>query len=84
MAFEAVLRLQRDVSQWVLHDFTLVDTDFGACFKPRREYLKWAKPLGLLEIPVVDVVVVASCVVAPNGCRLGKGKGYGEAFMIHL
>ena len=44
----------------------------------RREYLKWARPLSLMEIPVVDVVVVASCVVAANGCRLGKGKGYGE------
>eukprot|EP00435_Cladocopium_sp_Y103_P036999 s1572_g9.t1 len=30
------------------------------------------------EIPPVDVVVVATCVVANNGVRLGKGKGYGE------
>ncbi|CAE7536358.1 COG0212 [Symbiodinium necroappetens] len=44
----------------------------------KREYLKWAKPVKLLDIPLVDVVVVASCVVASNGVRLGKGKGYGE------
>eukprot|EP00439_Symbiodinium_sp_Y106_P024098 s1271_g2.t4 len=44
----------------------------------KREYLKWAKPLKLLDIPLVDVVVVATCVVASNGVRLGKGKGYGE------
>eukprot|EP00434_Breviolum_minutum_P026910 symbB.v1.2.023786.t4/scaffold2207.1/size85781/2 len=44
----------------------------------KREYLKWARPLRLLDIPLVDVVVVATCVVASNGVRLGKGKGYGE------
>ncbi|CAK9116968.1 unnamed protein product [Durusdinium trenchii] len=45
----------------------------------KREYLKWARPVAsLLDIPLVDVVVVATCVVAPNGVRLGKGKGYGE------
>jgi len=44
----------------------------------KREYMKWARPLQLLEIPRVDVVVVATCVVASNGVRLGKGKGYGE------
>eukprot|EP00929_Paragymnodinium_shiwhaense_P078706 TRINITY_DN40813_c0_g1_i2.p2 TRINITY_DN40813_c0_g1~~TRINITY_DN40813_c0_g1_i2.p2 ORF type:complete len:261 (+),score=50.50 TRINITY_DN40813_c0_g1_i2:100-882(+) len=44
----------------------------------KREYLRWAVPLALEEIPLIDVVVVATCVVAPNGVRLGKGKGYGE------
>ncbi|CAE7535461.1 COG0212 [Symbiodinium pilosum] len=44
----------------------------------KREYLKWAKPMKLLDIPPVDVVVVAACVMAMNGLRLGKGKGYGE------
>ncbi|CAE7506978.1 MTHFSD [Symbiodinium natans] len=44
----------------------------------KREYLKWAKPVKLLDIPPVDIVVVATCAVAPNGTRLGKGKGYGE------
>lgn len=44
----------------------------------KREYLQWAEPLELQQIPVVDAVVVAACVVAPNGVRLGKGKGYGE------
>jgi len=44
----------------------------------KREYLRWAVPLLLEEIPLIDIVVVATCVVAPNGVRLGKGKGYGE------
>ncbi|CAK0834049.1 unnamed protein product [Prorocentrum cordatum] len=44
----------------------------------KREYLRWGAPLGLAELPPVDAVVVAACAVAPNGVRLGKGKGYGE------
>lgn len=44
----------------------------------KRDYLRWAVPLSLEELPKIDVVIVATCVVAPNGVRLGKGKGYGE------
>lgn len=61
-----------------LHSSLVPDSCSMVCSGDKREYLRWAQPLQLHEIPAVDVVVVAACVVAPSGVRLGKGKGYGE------
>ena len=38
----------------------------------------WGKPVGLKALPKVDLVVVGSVAVSPNGARLGKGGGYSE------
>jgi len=46
----------------------------------KRGFKRFGRPiLSLLDVPAVDLVVVASTAVCPaNGARLGKGAGYGE------
>lgn len=36
------------------------------------------RKVGLRRLPEIDLVVMGSVAVAPNGARLGKGEGYGE------
>jgi len=44
----------------------------------KRGFNQLGLPLHLKEIPRIDLIVVGSTVVTKEGCRLGKGKGYGE------
>ena len=44
----------------------------------KRGFNKIGVPLDLKNIPKIDLFVVAATVVSKNGCRAGKGKGYGE------
>jgi 5-formyltetrahydrofolate cyclo-ligase len=37
-----------------------------------------ATPIGLDELPEIDLVVVGSVAVSPDGDRVGKGEGYAE------
>jgi 5-formyltetrahydrofolate cyclo-ligase len=40
---------------------------------------KYGRPLGLDERGLkIDLIVVGSCAVSPNGARLGKGEGFAE------
>ncbi|MEM2338988.1 MAG: 5-formyltetrahydrofolate cyclo-ligase [Nitrososphaerales archaeon] len=39
---------------------------------------KYGKRIDLNELPKVDFIVMGSVAVSINGCRLGKGGGYGE------
>ena len=44
----------------------------------KRGFNRIGVPLQLEDIPNIDMFVVAATVVSPEGCRAGKGKGYGE------
>ena len=43
-----------------------------------RGAFRYGRELSVDEIPHVDLIVVGSVAVAPNGARLGKGGGYSE------
>ena len=67
------------------HDFLYFRVDSSSV---RNEKYNWAAQkrgfnrigvrLKLNEIPRIDLFVVAATVVSLEGCRAGKGKGYGE------
>ena len=67
------------------HDFLYFRVDSSSI---RNEKYNWAAQkrgfnrigvrLQLNEIPKIDLFVVAATVVSLEGCRAGKGKGYGE------
>ena len=67
------------------HDFLYFRVDSSSV---RNEKYNWAAQkrgfnrigvrLQLNEIPKIDLFVVAATVVSLEGCRAGKGKGYGE------
>ncbi|MFE2675192.1 5-formyltetrahydrofolate cyclo-ligase [Streptomyces hygroscopicus] len=44
----------------------------------RRTAAKVAQPVGVHEMPVVDLIVCGSVAVNPEGVRLGKGAGYSD------
>ena len=44
----------------------------------KRGFNRIGIPLDLKDIPKIDLFVVAATVVSSEGCRAGKGKGYGE------
>ncbi|MFQ6134843.1 MAG: 5-formyltetrahydrofolate cyclo-ligase [Nitrososphaerales archaeon] len=43
-----------------------------------RGMFRFGRPVGLEELPKIDLIVVGSVAVSPDGGRLGKGEGYGE------
>lgn len=43
-----------------------------------RGAFRFGRPVGLEELPKIDLIVVGSVAVSPDGGRLGKGEGYGE------
>ena len=44
----------------------------------KRGFNRIGVPLQLKDIPKIDLFVIAATVVSFEGCRAGKGKGYGE------
>jgi 5-formyltetrahydrofolate cyclo-ligase len=44
----------------------------------KRGFNRIGLPLNLKDVPKIDLFVVAATVVSYEGCRAGKGKGYGE------
>ena len=44
----------------------------------KRGFNRIGLPLNLQDVPKIDLFVVAATVVSIEGCRAGKGKGYGE------
>ncbi len=43
-----------------------------------RGAFKYGKPVGIGEIPEIDLIVAGSVAVSPGGARIGKGGGYSE------
>ena len=65
---------------YILVDGNQIPAHQRAFASTKRGFNKYGKPiLSLLDIPEIDLVVVASAAVcASTGARLGKGAGYGE------